>query len=120
MTTSRAESRQAGPGAPHPGRRRRRRWIWPAAGVTAVVVAATLVWFQPQKLLYDHRVDESLPGAAPSVPATGSAGPAAAAPTTTVLAEGTFVSREHATRGTARLLRLADGRTVVRFEDFAT
>jgi hypothetical protein len=92
-----------------------RRWIWPAAGVLAVLVVVTLVWFQPQKLLYDQRVDEPLPsGAAPASPSP--AGGAARVE----LAAGGFVPREHATHGTARVLRLPGGRVVVRFEGFAT
>ena len=42
----------------------RRRWGWLTAGALAVLAAATFVWFQPQKLLYDQRVDEVLPGVA--------------------------------------------------------
>jgi hypothetical protein len=82
-----------------------------------VVVAVTLVWFQPQKLLYDHRVDEGLPTAAPA--SAAGAGSATAAPPA-VLATGTFTSREHPTHGTAQVLRLAGGRVIVRLEDFAT
>jgi hypothetical protein len=105
---------------PRPGaaRGRRRRWAWLVAAVVVVGVLAvvTLVWFQPQKLLYDQQVSEALPRA--SVPADVT-GPAAAAQPVE-LARGGFVSREHATRGTARVLRLADGRVVVRFEGFTT
>jgi len=36
------------------------------------------------------------------------------------LASGGFTSRERETVGTARVLRLSDGRVVVRFEGFAT
>ena len=91
-----------------------------AAAVLVVLAAVTLVWFQPQKLLYDHRVDEALPSAtAPE----GTVSPGAAAATAAQpveLATGAFVSREHATHGTARVLRLPDGRVIVRFEGFAT
>jgi hypothetical protein len=88
--------------------------VWLGAAVLAVLAAGTLLWFQPQKLLYDSRVDEPLPGVAAPAQAPGST----AAPVE--LASGGFVSREHETRGTARVLRLADGRVVVRFEGFAT
>ena len=84
---------------------RRRTWIWSAAAVCVVAVAGVvLLWFQPQTLLYDERVDEPLPGAGAPVE----------------LAEGSFVSREHETTGTVRVLRLPDGEQVVRLEDFAT
>jgi hypothetical protein len=83
------------------------------------LVALTLIWFQPQKLLYDQRVDERLP-AATSQPTAGSAATSTSEAGTRELASGAFVSREHATHGTAHVLRLADGRVFVRFEDFTT
>src|SRR3954453_1423826 len=100
---------------------RRRTWLWLIAAVLAILAAVTLIWFQPQKLLYDDRVDQALPSAAAPVGAGGGrpASAAAAAPPIE-LAAGMFVSREHPTHGTARLLRLSDGRVIVRFEDFAT
>jgi hypothetical protein len=93
--------------------------MWAGAGVLAVIVAVTLIWFQPQKLLYDQRVDEGLPTASEPASAAGSGSTAATAPPA-VLATGTFISREHPTQGTARVQRLADGQVIVRFEDFAT
>jgi hypothetical protein len=85
--------------------------------VTALI-AGTLLWFQPQKLLYDQRVDEPVPTAAPprAASSAGTAGGAGAVQ----LATGTFVSREHPTRGTASLLRLPDGHVFVRFTGFRT
>ncbi|MGY1693698.1 DM13 domain-containing protein [Geodermatophilus sp. SYSU D00814] len=78
-----------------------------------------MFWFQPQKLLYDQRVDEALPAAVPSSSlAPGSVAPPVTEPVE--LASGSFTSREHETVGTARLLRLPDGGLVVRFEGFAT
>jgi Electron transfer DM13 len=84
---------------------RRRTWIGSAAVVCVVAVAGVvLLWFQPQTLLYDERVDEPLPGTGASVE----------------LARGNFVSGQHETTGTARVLRLPDGEQVVRLEDFST
>jgi hypothetical protein len=94
--------------------------------VLVVLAAVTLIWFQPQKLFYDERVDEALPGgtAGSAAPSGGTAGTATAGTATAAepvdLAVGTFVSREHETTGTVRVLQLPDGRIVVRFEDFAT
>jgi Electron transfer DM13 len=79
----------------------------------------TLIWFQPQRLLYDQRVDEPVPTAAHQQTPKGGATPTHGAGPAE-LASGTFVSREHATHGTARVLGLADDREYVRFEGFAT
>lgn len=90
------------------------------AAALAVLAAATVVWFQPQKLLYDQRVDEVLPSAvAESTPTTGSA-PPTMAPGPVELASGSFASREHETVGAARVLRLVDDQVILRFEGFAT
>ncbi|MFN2555675.1 MAG: DM13 domain-containing protein [Nitriliruptorales bacterium] len=105
-------------------------------GLTLAVIV--LVWFQPQKLLIDARVDESLsvgppqavvasdqalppppavaaqaPGGEPERPSSPEQAPA-------VVAHGTFRSLEHTTRGSASLVRLADGSHVVRFENLDT
>ena len=113
---------------------RRRTWIWLAAALVVVALGAfVLVWFQPQKLLYDDEVSEALPSvAAPSADEQGgeaaegggggttspSAPPVPAEPVD--LATGTFVSREHETVGTARVVRLPDGQVIVRLEGFET
>jgi hypothetical protein len=98
----------------------RTKWVWLIAGALAILAAATVIWFQPQKLLYDQRVDEVLPSTVAEPPSTpGSAAPAPAA-AQVELASGVFASREHETVGTARILRLSDDRVIVRFEGFAT
>lgn len=103
---------------------RRRTWIILAAAVLAVLGAVTLIWFQPQKLFYDDVVDEALPSvsAPPAEPTDeGTEGTASPAPSEPVeLARGTFISREHETTGTARILRLPDGQQILRLEGFET
>jgi hypothetical protein len=77
--------------------------VWAGAGVVVAGIVFVLIWFQPQKLVIDDHVDEALP-----------------AGDVVEIARGAFVSREHGTSGVARLLRLADGRQVVRLEDLDT
>jgi electron transfer DM13 len=88
-----------------------------AAAVLAIAVFA-LVWFQPQKLLVDERVDEALPAA--PLPPTETAEAEAPRPGLETLSLQRFRSHEHATEGRARVLRLPDGRRYVRFERFRT
>lgn len=126
---------------------RRWRWVWVAAVVAAALVAVVLVWFQPQQLFIDERVDEAVPTvgsvpttAAAETPTTAAADPpttaAAGTPTTasgstatqpasgstgpSELSRGTFISRDHGTSGTVRVLALDDGRRIVRLEDLRT
>jgi hypothetical protein len=74
-----------------------------------------LVWFEPQKLFIQERVDQSLPGAAPGAQ-QGSQEDGGVA----VLAEGKFIGLEHETRGRARVVETPDGRRFLRFEGFET
>ena len=90
-----------------------------AAAVALALGAFVLVWFQPQKLFIDDRVDEGLPATAPvTTPADGT--PARTAPMLRTLSIASFHSHEHATEGRARVIRLRDGRRYVRFERFRT
>jgi hypothetical protein len=115
----------------------RRRVLLPALAVLAVVTAAALAAFQPWRLFTSTTVREALPtvAAAPAASPAGSAAPSgspgpsgagapsAAPPTATAprtVAQGTFVSHEHRTSGSARLLRLPDGSHVVRLEGLST
>lgn len=84
-----------------PSRARRRATIVVAlvAGVAAV---GAVVWFQPQKLFIDERVDEALP-AEPKV-----------------LSASSFRSLGHATSGRAVALELEDGRRFLRLDDLRT
>jgi hypothetical protein len=124
-------------------RRHPRAWAASTALVVALAVFV-LVWFEPQKLFQDQKVDEALPSApAVTVPTTAAPpGPAATTPpepaetkgadptdppATTppptrleVLAQGEFRSLEHSSTGTAKLLRLPNGDRYLRFEDLDT
>jgi hypothetical protein len=94
-------------------------------GGAAVAVAALAV-FQPWRLFVDVEVVEALPTSAASAP------PTATAPSTTsaepspqptapvVLATGRFVTHEHPTTGTVRVLELPDGSRVLRIEGLDT
>ena len=114
-----------------PGGRRR---LWTVLGVLiAVAVVIGLLVFEPWKLFVDQRVNEALPtasssgqpasaapggNATPTTPGTGGNPAPMAAPT--VVATGNFVSQEHETKGTATILRLADGQRILRLTDFET
>ncbi|MEU5326718.1 DM13 domain-containing protein [Streptomyces parvus] len=99
-----------------------------ALAVAVVLVGVGLSWFQPWKLWQDETVREALPEATAAEAADTSAGRAAtpqqapgpdrAAPVT--VASGNLISHEHATSGTVKLLRLADGSHIVRLEDLDT
>ncbi|HZB51920.1 MAG TPA: DM13 domain-containing protein [Mycobacteriales bacterium] len=93
--------------------------------VLAVGAAVGLALFQPWKLWVDETVSEAAPtfeaAAAPSPAASGSPAPTSAAPAAPVLlASGSFVSHEHRTTGSARVLGLPGGRRVLRIEDLDT
>jgi cytoskeletal protein RodZ len=100
--------------------------------VIAVLVVAVggvgfgLYWFQPWKLWQDETVQEALPevtqaSAPPALPPSDetSAAPSPATGPQT-LASGELISHEHATSGTVKLVRLADGSHVVRLENLDT
>jgi hypothetical protein len=107
---------------------------WVAVVLLAAGAAAGLYWFQPWRLVTDTTVTETLSvpvAAAPSAagaasraagPPSGGAGPAsgeagpdpggagpAAGAEPVVVRKGAFITHEHATSGTARLVRNPDG-----------
>ncbi|MFF8828471.1 DM13 domain-containing protein [Streptomyces sp. NPDC015131] len=102
------------------GRGRRGPLVGVVVVVVTAVVAVGLYLFQPWKLWQDETVSEALPAASPAAgPAPGSGASAPAAGPRTV-AEGAFISHEHDTAGTARVVRLADGSQVLRLEGLDT
>lgn len=87
--------------------------------IAAVAVAAAFAvsWFAPWKLFTDRTVHEALSSPAPvtSAPAGRSA------PTGPVLLrQGAFVAHEHATAGTARLVRQPDGSRTLEIAGLST
>lgn len=81
-----------------------------AGAVIAAGVVTGLAVFQPWLLLVDVRVDDTLPSAAPAPDPTRTETPAAEP---VVLLTGTFTSHEHATTGTASIVRNPDGSRVL-------
>lgn len=99
--------------------------------VGLTVVALGLYLFQPWKLWTDEKVDEALPTAAPSEKPGGppeletpgdSAGPGKAGKSArpTTLASGEFITHEHETTGSAKIVELRDGSRVLRLQDLNT
>ena len=86
---------------------------WVAVVALGVGAALGLYWFQPWKLVTDRTVTEALSSPAPALPppAPTPALPPAAAETTgpTIVTAGEFVTHEHDTSGSARIVRAADG-----------
>jgi hypothetical protein len=89
---------------------------WVAVAVLAAVAAFGLYWFQPWKLVVDERVDEALT----SVPAPSAASSSSPAAGPLVLRQGAFVTHEHDTTGTARVVRTAEGRLRLELVDLDT
>ncbi|MEU9145594.1 DM13 domain-containing protein [Streptomyces sp. NPDC048349] len=107
------------------GRVTRKQWWAAAAVVAAVVLAAGLVWFKPWALWVDDTVNEALPSAAtptaaPATPAPATATPSQVPAGPTTVAQGSFISHEHETTGTVKIIRLADGTHTLRLEGLDT
>ena len=108
----------------------RARWLWgigAALGLTAAVVAALV--FQPWLLFIDVRVDDEIPATVATAPAAPIAEPAddiTATPSPPPpagpvdLLAGTFVSHEHPTTGTARVIEHPDGTRQLAIESLET
>lgn len=104
-------------------------------GLAAVAVLAVGAWlvfyfFGFQTLLFDREVNEALPSSAPvaqsqdtSGDAEGAGSPDAAVepePQLQTLSKGRFEDIEYQTTGSAAVIELPDGTTVLRFEDLDT
>ncbi|MDQ3914437.1 MAG: DM13 domain-containing protein [Actinomycetota bacterium] len=96
------------------------RWIGVGMVVLAALVAVVLLWFQPQKLFQDTRVDEPPPGTmAKDDDAMAEDDDGMMAGEAMAFA-GSFRSIDHTTSGTATVARAGDGHYYVRLEDFST
>ncbi|MFF5233849.1 DM13 domain-containing protein [Dactylosporangium sp. NPDC000521] len=97
------------------GSLRRMRWKLVVV-VLVAVLGFGLYWFAPWRLFTDTTVHEALTAptatgqvATDQVQSSAGATQSGTAAAPVVVATGTFVTHEHATTGTARLVRAADG-----------
>jgi Electron transfer DM13 len=90
--------------------------------LSALAVAVTgFLWFRPDRLFTDRRVDEAAPGiVSEEGGAAGAEVGTMEGAATQTLAEGEFISLEHETHGRAAVIETDDGRRFLRFEDFET
>ncbi len=102
----------------------RRPITWVALSIALAGLIVGLLLFEPWRAFTHSRVDEPVPVAANEAPKQASQPTTSEAPAPPaqpeVLAEGAFISQEHPTSGTARVLKLTDGSSVLRLEGFST
>ncbi len=106
----------------------RRKGVWSAVALITVIGIAVGLWaFQPWKAFTSSEVHEasplavSEPTASTTQPQAASVAPSSTAPAQPhELASGTFVSQEHETSGSARVIERADGTRVLRLEDLTS
>jgi Electron transfer DM13 len=108
----------------------RARWFWGIGVVAAAVAVVAALVFQPWLLFVNVRVDDPIPVAVqPSVsaPTTAAAEPDSTqspSPTPLVgpvdLLTGSFISHEHDTSGTVRVIQLPDGARQLAIQGLAT
>ncbi len=111
----------------------RKRWVQGGLVAGTVLTVVALAALEPWKLWVDETVVEALPAApavvavepvaAPAATAAPAASPTATPSPASALVEeyrGTFISHEHGTSGSVRVLRLADGSRVLRLENLDT
>jgi Electron transfer DM13 len=116
------------------GRAARRWWLGRLARRHPVISAAAafvglgliifvLVWFQPQKLFLNKTISEPAPGVIATAPAgetNHNASASGSPPGLQVVRSGSFRSLEHATTGTAIVLRRPAGSLILRLEHLST
>jgi hypothetical protein len=108
------------------GRLARKPLSWVIVLALAAGGVAGLYWLQPWKLFTSSTVNEALPGVDSRPSASTGATPGTAkpgistAPVNTLLASGVLATHAHETSGSAKLVRLADGRVQLLLENLAT
>ena len=85
-----------------------------------LIAAVTIGAYLASTTLIDRTVDEVVATAAPATAVMAATGDERARPRNVLEATGRFTSAEHATRGTARVIRLASGRRVLTLTNFET
>lgn len=84
----------------------RKPLTWVVLGVLGLGVVFGLWLFQPWKLFVDQTVNEALPSAVGAPPSASGSAPAAGP---VLVSQGKFITHEHQTSGTAKLIRKPDG-----------
>jgi hypothetical protein len=100
------------------GRLARNPLTWVVVVLLAAGGAFGIYWFAPWKLFTDNTVNETLPNV--DAAGTGTQAGSGPAATNTLLASGTIVAHEHESSGTAKLVRLSDGRVQLILENLVT
>jgi len=101
---------------------------WVALALLAVAGVFGLYWFQPWKLFTSNQVSDTVPIVAPAPGTAAPSGPAVpSGPATSavpagnrLLAQGSFITHEHATSGDVQLVQLADGRRQLVLRNLST
>ncbi len=98
-----------------------RRKVLLSGLVAAVILGGFgLYWFQPWKLFTSKTVNDAAPVVASQTAVPPASAPSSAAPVATLVGQGTLVTHEHDTSGTAQLVRLPDGKLQLVLRDLAT
>jgi hypothetical protein len=99
----------------------RKPLTWVVIGVLGVLGAFGIYWFAPWKLFTSTTVHDTLSTPAPSVVSSAPAVVVSSAPAgPVVVAQGVFVTHEHPTTGTARIVRTPDGAARLELVGLAT
>lgn len=101
-------------------RRSARRAALGGVAVTLVVVLAAGAWLSRPKTVDEDIVVADAEPATETTPAPDAPAQQAPAPKNTLVAEGSFESLAHETRGTAKVIRLADGSSKLTLSGFST